>query len=139
MPRTFGRAFPDANQAGVADGVVINQSRLTFTGQRGIVYVWWGMQMVSASGVQKNIVGIRRSGTAIALGDVVSFSSVGAVANERVGAMQVLVFVNPAVGSFIELLTRLSNDVIDLAANDGFVTGMTFGFDDAEGPTVTIS
>ena len=43
--RVSTRQFPDVLQAGVVTGVVINQSRVTFSGVRGLVFVLWAASL----------------------------------------------------------------------------------------------
>lgn len=139
MPRSFGRSFPAANQLGIASGVVLNESRITFSGQRGVVLVWFGAQFTSPNVVEKNMVRLADVRSAPLFGfNSGSANMLGAV-GARVGCVLMAMLIDPPVGSFIEVAANLSNDVVDLTAADGFVSGVTFGFDDAEGPTVTLS
>lgn len=139
MPRVIERQFPDASQIGIASLVVINQSRVTFTGQRGVVMMGWTARLENGGAVASSLVGIEVFGTALAgVADHGPKGWFDAVANRNQQGFIWLTVVDPAVGSFMEARVILAAGTVDVIANAGHLVMLSFGHDAAEGPTVTV-
>lgn len=136
--RTGGRTFPDAAQAGIADATVINQSRLTFSGQRGVVVAFWRLQMTNSAAAAKDRVGVDFGFSGLTPQVVFTAGNMEAVATRQVVAFAAAVIVDPPAGSFIEIRTDLSAGAVDVAAGGGSHFFLTFEDRLGEGPTVTI-
>lgn len=137
--RRIGRNFPDAAQAGVADGVVINQSRVTFSGQRGIVLVLWTVRMENAGAALIDRVATDFSGNLTGHLPFETFNDMNASATAEVKVLAGLIVQDPPAGSFIELVTDLSGGTVDIAALTCQLAVLSFAADVDEGPTVTVA
>lgn len=138
MPRAFGRSYPDADQVAMVNGTILNQSRVTFSGQRGLVIIFWGMSFQNEAAVLKIDVGVNNLGTAPLVGFFSNSGIMPGNINERLTLSAMLAVLDPPVGSFLEFSLRLSVGTLRMTQDDGFISGFSFGHSAEEGPTVTV-
>lgn len=140
MPGVVTRQFPDASQLNVANGTVINQSRITFSGQRGTIVAGWHGFFRNAQAVAVNSARIEVLGTALAgVSDQGTMAWMDAVIGRDVGGWIWVVVADPSDASFLEARVAISASGVDVLANFGQLVVISFPRDAAEGPTVTVS
>ncbi len=137
--RVTERAFPDVNQVGIATGIVINQSRITFSGQRGFVLVLWNIRFDNPAAVAIDNANFRIQGTASSTLQNTHGNSMPAVANSVVQGLGIAVIIDPAEGSVLEVATNLSGGTVTLQAGASTVHAFSFEHGVGEGPRVTVS
>ncbi len=137
--RLTTRVIPDALQAAVATGVKIGQSRLTFSGARGVVIVLWAALFINTDGTAKDRVQIQVTGTATPLRRVNgnNWFDAGAARNLTIFGMQIII--DPPAGSFMELETDfVGGGTLDVASQAGTLMAMSIPTEEGGGPIVTI-
>ncbi len=140
MPRRVERVFPDALQTGVPNGITINQSRVTFSGQRGLVLVGWGVLLTVTNTVARSFVGVEIIGTARLDLPVqgATLSAMDSNGDEFLGWTWATVL-DPPDGSFLELRTRQNTSVVVLPANGSRLIALSFDDAVGQGPTVQVA
>ncbi len=138
-PRFGSRLFPDVAQVGIATGTTINQSRLTFSGARGIVSVLWSVQLENAGAVAISVIGLNVTGTAPRIARESSEYWVDAVIGRRVTCEQSLVTTDPPDGSFVEIEISLSAGTVTVLASSAIVSFQSHEPGVGTGPVVTVS
>ena len=140
MPRIAQRTFPDTQQVGVPTGIPLNQSRITFSGQRGTVLVAYYHLFQTSGSVLRLFAGVELRGSAsLALPlDGANTSDFATNALES-GLWTFFSVQDPAEGSFGELFTRLSSSVVVIPANRSRLIAVSFADEVGAGPTVTLS
>ncbi len=140
MPRRAERTFPDAIQSGVPTGITINQSRVTFTGQRGLVVVGWSVLLTVTNSVARLFAGVEIIGTArLDLPLQGATSPVLDANGDEYLAWTWATVLDPPDGSFLELRTRQNTSVVVIPANGSRLQVISFGEVVGEGPTVAFS
>ncbi len=140
MPRRAERTFPDAIQSGVPSGITINQSRVTFTGQRGLVVVGWSVLLTVTNSVARLFAGVEIIGTArLDLPLQGATSPVLDANGDEYLAWTWATVLDPPDGSFLELRTRQNISVVVIPANGSRLQVISFGEVVGEGPTVAFS
>lgn len=139
-PRRVVRIYPDAAQLGIGTGITIGQSRITFTGPRGMVLISWRLRLQNAAAVAIAEAGLAVIGTTALVGafseSTVWFEATAGIAS----AVHVMVVViDPAPGSFLEIATSLTAGTVDVNALSGTVNALSFEPGTGAGPIVTIS
>ncbi len=136
--RVSGRLCPDVVQAGIAAATVVQQSRVTFSGQRGTVICEWNVRVVNAGAVAIPSILMTQAGTAqsVAHGNGAAWFEATAALNFKLHATAV--FVDPPPGSFVEMLVTPNAGSFDIPADAGQVKVITHPLEVGEGPTATI-
>ena len=116
-----------------------NQSRITFSGQRGLVMVFFSAQLQNQASAVKDGVGLQIAGTAVTFAQFTAIGVMHGLVNERMSGVLMVMLLDPPAGSFIEAVVRMSAGTVNFTANDGVVSGLSFGHSADEGPTVTVS
>ena len=111
---------------------------MVFSGQRGVVIIFWSAQFQNQASAVKDGVGMQHIGTAPRSGEWTTLGVMHGLVNERVSAVLMAIVIDPPAGSFLEAATRMSVGSVNFTQNDGVLSGFSFGHDDAEGPTVTV-
>lgn len=138
--RLSSRKFPNVAQVGVASGTVINQSRVTFSGQRGLVRLVYLVSIQNGGAVAIDVCTVSASTGSLAI-------NVGRTGSQFFTAVatQVLVlnsevwFVDPPDGSFFELAISLSAGTVTFGALNSVVIIESFPVEAGDGPTVTVA
>ncbi|MEC4668632.1 MAG: hypothetical protein VST65_03740 [Nitrospirota bacterium] len=140
MPRRVERTFPDVLAIGVPSGITIAQSRLTFTGQRGLVLIGWGVLLTVSNSLTRLFTGVQIVGTA-RLDTPFPGAATGELQNngDEYLAWSWTSVLDPPEGSFLELQTRQNTSVVIIPANGSRLLAVSFGDVVGEGPTVTPS
>ena len=131
--------FPAAAQLAIAAVTVIANSRLTFTGQRGLVLVVWRATFVNAGAVAVPQLDLGAVGTVSPLFAMAGHGWFDAAAGRVMTLTQFGFFLDPAEGSFVEANITPSAGSVDLTVNNGAVIALSFEAGTGEGPTVTIT
>lgn len=141
MARRFTyRTYPDVAQTGVPTGTIINQSRVTFTGPKGTVWVIWTTQVAQASAVQVNLHEIGFSGSGITATGIRTEAWIDNVVGRSVGTLNFMHFTDPAAGAFVEMITRNGGGGnLDVGASQSALFAFSFPDDPGGGPIVTIA
>ena len=136
--RVSGRLFPDALQVGIAALLIVPQSRVTFSGQRGTVRVEWNVRCTNAGAVLvTSILGVG-VGTAqfVARGNGAIWFEATAGINGKLHALTI--FVDPPAGSFIELQVTPASGSFDIPADAGQISVISWPLEIGEGhPEIT--
>lgn len=137
--RAASRNFPDASQVGIGTGVTISNSRMTFTGARGIVLVMYGIRYINGGAVAINAAGV---------GLTVSFTPVrvksGAVWFDAVAGRAAIVYLlgfvtDPPEGGTVELITELTAGTVDVLANTCILNVISFPASEGQGPLIAFN
>ena len=140
MPRRAERTFPDVLQVGVPTQILINQSRVTFSGQRGLALIGWGVLLSVSNSVTRLFVGVEIIGTArLDLPLQGATSPVLDANGDEYLAWTWATVLDPPDGSFLELRTRINTSVLNIPANGSRLQVISFGDVVGEGPTATLS
>lgn len=140
MPRRAERTFPDVLQTGVPNGITIGQSRVTFTGQRGLVVIGWGVLLTVSNSLTRLFTGVQIVGTA-RLDTPFPGATTGELQNngDEYLAWSWTTVLDPPQDSFLELQTRQNTSVVIIPANGSRIQVISFGEVVGEGPTVAFS
>ncbi len=140
MPRVASRLFPDVLQGGIGTGVVLSQSRVTFTGQRGIVVVAWHPLLSTTFTVARLAIGVEIVGNAL-LGLPIQGATTSALDTngDEFSGWSFAVVQDPAEGSFLEIQTLLNASVVDIQALRSQLFVLSFAPEVGAGPTVAFS
>ncbi len=140
MPRRTVRQFPAVLQSGVPSGITINDSRVVFSGQRGLVMVGWGTLLTVTNSVARTFVGVEIVGTAL-----LGLPLQGATTpNLELNGMEFLGWTwaavqDPAEASFLELQTRHNTSVVVIPANGSQLIVLSVGPEVGAGPIADVS
>lgn len=139
-PRFGSRVFPDADQLGIATGVVVNQSRVTFSGGRGQVLVRWSIRMQNAGVDQIVTAALNAVGTAPLVVLQSDRFTIAADANDTVQVTEEVLVTDPPDGSFVEAETLLdAAKTVDTFANSCILRTTSYAPGVDQGPVVTVS
>ncbi len=139
MPRIVQRTFPDSQQVGVPSAILINQSRVTFSGQRGTVLVAYFHLFQSSGSVVRLFVGVELRGSASISLPLEGASTPNFDTNSlETGLWTFFAVQDPPEGSFVELFTRLSTSVVVIPANRSRLIAVSFADEIGAGPIVSV-
>ncbi len=137
-PRRSVSTFPTSDQLAAVDGAIVAQSRVTFSGQRGLVWISWKMDVRQiGAGVVDLVVTRFNSSFAGVLGGT-GVGYLGGAAGSRLGLWAHVIALDPVENGFIELELGLSGGSVDILANQGVIMTMSFEAGVGEGPTVVL-
>ncbi len=137
-PRTSVRLFPDADQLNVVSGTIVNQSRITFSGQAGLVWCAWKVDFEKDGVVDINQVTAAFNAS---FSPVLGGTGVGAFPGQQGNRMGLWAFAfvqDPPENSFIEMRVLLSGNQVDVLANQSVAMAMSFEAGVGAGPTVAL-
>ncbi len=140
MPRRTVRQFPAVIQSGVPTGVTINDSRVVFSGQRGLAVVGWGTLLTVTNSVARLFVGVEIIGTALLGLPLQGATSpvLDANGDEFLGWTWAVVQ-DPSEGSFLELQTRQNTSVVVIPANGSQLIVLSYAPEVGAGPVADVS
>ena len=136
--RVSTRLCPDVAQVGVGSGVVINESRFTFTGQRGIVVLLYTIQLDNAAAVAIDGAGFLFVGSVAIVVQGPAVIPLPAVAGSVARVTGYAVVIDPATDSFIEGRMLLTGGTVDVIALGSSIMALSFEHGPGEGPTATV-
>ncbi len=139
MPRRVERNYPDVAQLGIGSTpTIVNQSRVTFTGQRGLAFIFWkmGVRKASAGDLALISTGVNANFATANVATGLGFLT-GAIGN-ALGLWAISIVLDPPEGGFIELRAFTTTGTFDLPASDSTVQVISFGDVVGEGPTVQL-
>ncbi len=139
MPRSATRNFPDVAQNGIGTGVVLNKSRVTFSGQKGTVILFYLVDYINNSGVAISRISTVANSNFTPLRVFSGESWSDLTAGRHCGTMLVVVVQDPPNGGFVEAHTDLSGANVDLPIGGGAFMALSFPQDDQEGPVVSVA
>ncbi len=140
MPRIVERSFPNLQQVGVPTQILINQSRLTFSGQRGTVLIAYFHLFQTSGSVARLFVGVELRGTASLALPLEGASTPNFDTNSLESGLWTFFAVqDPPEGSFVEIFTRLSTNVVVIPALRSRVIAVSFADEIGAGPIVSVS
>ncbi len=137
--RTSQRQFPDADQLAAAATTVINQSRVTFSGNKGKVLLIWGVQVRNAAATAINSCLVQVRSVIAATYQRNGETWMDATANRQAILYVFLLVTDPPAGSWAELQLNQSASTLDVLAGAGRVLALSFPEGDGEGPLVTVA
>ncbi len=139
MPRRATRLFPAVGLINVATGDVIADTRVTFTGQRGLVVCGWLPLLTVNVSVDRLLVGVNIVGTALIGLPLPGATSSGLeVSGKRFAAWSWVVIQDPPEESFVELELAVNVGTIQIPINSGHLIVLAFGVEVGAGPVVDV-
>ncbi len=139
MPRRTTRLFPAVAQIDVATGGLIDDTRITFSGQRGVVLCGWIPLLTVNVSVDRLLVGVNIVGTALLGLPLPGATSSGLeVSGKRFAAWSWVVVQDPPEGSFVELELAVNVGTIQIPVNSGHLIAVSFADEVGAGPVVTV-
>lgn len=138
MPRSSVRLFPSNDQTPITVSTIVQQSRITFTGQRGLVWCAWKMDVekLSVGNIDLVVAAFNSNFSPVPGGTGVGsmFPNGGA----RLALWAFALIQDPPENGFVEIEVQLSAGSLELKANAGVSLAMSFGAEAGEGPTVVL-
>ena len=139
MPRRAERNYPDVAQLGIGlTPTIVNQSRVTFSGQRGLVFVFWKLGVRQATPTALELISTGVNANFATANVATGIGSLAGPIFSRVGLWAMSFVLDPPEGGFIELNAFATTGTFDLLASDSTVQVISFGEVVGEGPTVEL-
>lgn len=137
--RITTRQFPDAAQLGITGTVVINESRITFTGPRGRVLAMWKINANNPAAVVVPTVSFQVVGSALSAGLADNGQgNIIATAGADTEPLVLFTVVDPAAGTFVEVQAVMGGLTIDVGIGTGTLWVVSLPPGAEEGPVVTV-
>ncbi len=137
--RVSQRVFPDVAQNGIGAQTVITESRLTFTGQRGLVLCMWKLRVTNAAAVLVPQVSADFVSSFTLTGGGTGIGSFPAVAGQQLGIWAILLIRDPPENGFVEIAATTTGGTVDVLNNNSVVLALSFDSGVGEGPTVAVA
>ncbi len=140
MPRRTTRLFPAVAQIDVPSGGVIDDTRIVFSGQAGLVVCGWIPLLTVNVSTDRLLVGVNVVGNALIGLPLPGATSSGLeVSGKRFAAWSWVVVQDPAEGSFVELELAVNVGTIQIPVNSGHLIVLSFPDEVGAGPVVNVS
>ncbi len=139
MPRIFVGTFPAVPILGIgAAPVSIPESRITTTGQRGIVSVWWFMGITKASAAALDLISTGVFGSSPVFNVSTGLGEMSGVIGSRLKLWAYMLLQDPPENGFVEIRPFTTTGSFDLGANQGGFQVMSFPDEAASGPLIRL-
>lgn len=136
--RTTRRTFPDVAQLGLAAATTLNQSRITFTGQPGLVIVFARVTVLNAGAGAHNAARLQWLNTAQPLAAPLEYRFIPGGVGEQSSFFTYWIGLDPAENSFIELQITPDVSTLDVSAANGNITVVSFPKEATQGPVASV-
>lgn len=139
QPRLSVRNYPDNAQLAIgATPTIIQQSRVTFTGQRGVAIVLWKLGVTKQSAGALAVVSTGVNGSSPVFDVATGLGHMAGAIGDQMGLWAIMVVQDPPENGFVELNAFTTTGAFDVQANSSTVQVMSFEAGQGAGPTVVL-